>query len=114
MKYTSVLKFFFATLSILMILVTIKTSLQVNLFHVLPGMLRDPWTVATFIDFYFNILIFFTWVVYKESSVWRSLVWLALFLGLGSIATAGYVFLQLSKLKSDEHPSAILTQRRQA
>jgi hypothetical protein len=79
--------------------VTIKTSLQSNLLQVLPRMLHDPWTVATFVDFYFNILILWSWVLYKENSFVRSFFWLVAFIGLGSIATSGYVFLQLSRLK---------------
>lgn len=111
---TTLLKCFFAALSLVMVGVTIKTSLQVNLFHVLPDMIRDPWTLATFIDLYFNMLIIFTWVVYKENHLVKSIGWLVLFLCFGSIATAGYVFLKLCQLGPGEPPENVLVRRASA
>ena len=96
------LKCLFGLMSLAMIAVTVKTSLQVNLLDVLPGMVHDPWTRATFIDFYFNILIIWSWVVYKENHMARSLLWLAAFIALGSIATSFYVFLQLHRWDPDQ------------
>lgn len=110
----SALKWFFAALSAAMLLVTLKTSLQSNLFEVLPGMVRDPWTLATFIDFYFNVLLIFTWVAYKENNLWRSALWFCAFLALGSIATCAYAFWQLHRLKPGEGPQQALLSRRSA
>jgi len=102
------LKFLFGLMCAIMIAVTIKTSLQVNLLHVLPAMVHDPWTRATFIDFYFNILIIWGWVVYRENNLLRSLAWLALFVALGSIATSFYVVLQLSRWESGQPLDSVL------
>ncbi len=102
------LKIFFATISLTMIYVTLRTCLQVNLFHVLPAMVRDPWTMATFIDFYFNILIFTSWVIYKERRLPIAGLWFLAFIALGSIATSAYVLTQLFKLKSGDSLDKIL------
>jgi len=96
------LKFLLLTICLVMIVVTVRTSLQQNLFNVLPRMIHDPWTVATFVDFYFNIIIISCWVAYKENSMLRTLAWLVAFILLGSIATSFYVLLQIWKLNSNE------------
>lgn len=108
---TLFLKIVFGFISLCMIAVTIITSLQSNLFAVWPVIAKEPWVIATLQDFYFNILIIFTWVAYKERKMIPCALWFLAFVFLGSIATAFYVFLQLCKLKPGENPSAILTSR---
>ncbi len=91
------LKFLMVAICLTMIAVTVWASLKISLFDVLPDMLQQPWMKATLIDFYFNILIIWCYVLYTESQFWKSLLWLVAFVALGSIATSAYVFLQLSK-----------------
>jgi hypothetical protein len=95
----SKLKFILIVMCLSMIGVTIATSLKQSLFDVLPRMLHDPWTVATFVDFYFNIIIITSWVAYKEGSVLKTFAWFIAFVLLGSIATSFYVLLQIWKLE---------------
>ena len=96
------LKFLFLGMSMFMIYLATITSMQSDMFHLSPLVLNEPWFKTTLVDFYFNITIISAWVIYKEANFLRSLVWILLFILLGSIATAFYVFLQLSTLKEGE------------
>src|SRR6185436_17432121 len=92
-------KFLFAAISIAMAALVIITSFKSNLFEVLPSLNREPWFATTIVDFYFNILVISLWVMYKENDLVKSFSWVISFILLGSIATAFYVFVQLSKIK---------------
>ncbi|XP_058764069.1 uncharacterized protein LOC131637495 [Vicia villosa] len=61
-----------------------------------------PWMAATLIDLHINITILSAWVVYKEGNWVSSILWIILFISLGSMATSAYIVLQLSKLSSQE------------
>jgi hypothetical protein len=58
----------------------------------------NPWFVATLVDAYFAFLWFWLWVVYKERGWVARGVWLVLILGLGNMAMAAYVLIQIWKL----------------
>ena len=58
----------------------------------------NPWFIATVFDTYFAFLWFWLWVAYKEAAWTVRLIWLALILGLGNIAMAAYVLIQLARL----------------
>ena len=107
MKLTA-LKIFFALISVTMIVVTIITSLKSNFFEEFSTLMSQPWVPATLIDFYFNITILSAWVLYKEKRLIIAAVWIVLFVLLGSIATAFYVFLQLMKLKPGDNLQSVL------
>lgn len=111
MQNIKLLRVFFGSICIVMTGVTIYTSMQSNLFHVLPGMIRDPWTMATFIDFYFNIVIIFSWVAYREKHLWHALGWLFAFVALGSIATSFYIWRQLGKLQPGDSLANLLVRQ---
>ncbi|CAA0810881.1 Unknown protein [Striga hermonthica] len=64
--------------------------------------LLTPWMAATLVDFYINILAIGAWIVYKESSWIRALIWIVLLLCLGSITTCLYIVMQFLKLSSQE------------
>jgi len=91
-----------------MLAVTIVTSMRQNLMDVLPRMIHDPWTVATFVDFYFNILLISAWMAYKENHAGRALGWFVSFVLLGSMATSIYVLVQIWKLKPGQSAEKIL------
>jgi H+/Cl- antiporter ClcA len=73
-----------------MIFITIKTSLESNLFVELPSLWAIPWFKATIIDFYLNQLILYGLVLYLEKNFLRTVPWLILFFIFGSIGTALY------------------------
>ena len=84
------LNLIFLFIVIFMIAVTIKTSLESNLFVELPSLWAIPWFKATIIDFYLNQLILYGLVLYLEKNFFRTVPWLILFFIFGSIGTALY------------------------
>ncbi len=105
------LKWFFLSLSLVMIYLVIITSMKSDMFNLPQAVLDEPWFWTTLVDFYFNIAILSLWVIYKEAQWLRSLLWIAAFICLGSIATAFYVFLQIATLKEGEGVQAVLLRR---
>jgi hypothetical protein len=87
---------------------TIRATLHASLAEAWPSYKANPWAMATLYDAYAGFITFFVWVAYKEGSLWKSMVWLVLILGLGNIAMSLYVLIQLFRLKADEPASRIL------
>jgi Protein of unknown function (DUF1475) len=102
------LKCLFGFIFIFMVTATVRAALQVSLHDAWPSYRANPWAMATLYDAYAGFITFFVWVAYKENSVWKSVVWFALIMGLGNIAMSFYVLLQLFRLKSDEPASRML------
>ena len=98
----NLLKVIFSLLFVGMCYVVISTSIQSNLFTNWDFLGSIPWMRATLWDFYTNVFFIFIWVCYKERSIGFKIVWLILLVTLGSIATCGYVLIQLFKLKQGE------------
>jgi len=107
----SKLKFLFLGMSLFMVYLAIRTSIQSDMFHLSPLVLNEPWFKTTLVDFYFNITIISSWVVYKENNLFRSILWIVAFILLGSIATAFYVFLQLNQLREGKTIEDVLCRR---
>lgn len=76
-----------------------------------PGEGYNPWFVATLVDAYFGFLWFWLWVAYKETAWSLRLLWLVLILGLGNMAMAAYVLLQLRRLPPDAGMEQLLLRR---
>ena len=102
------LKILFASLSIFMIGLVIVTSLKSNLVEATPRLNQEPWFVTTIVDFYFNITIISAWAIYKEKKLTSAILWIIAFIALGSIATAGYVVLQLSRINPRDPLETVL------
>jgi hypothetical protein len=68
----------------------------------------NPWFIATTFDAYFGFLWFWAWVAYKETSNPARATWLLLILGLGNMAMAAYMLLQLRKLPAGAGPQQLL------
>jgi hypothetical protein len=94
-----------------MVYLAIRTSLSSDLFHLPGAVLNEPWFKTTLVDFYFNITIISSWVIYKENNWLKALLWIAAFILLGSIATGSYVFLQLNSLRQGQSFKDILSHR---
>ena len=71
----------------------------------------NPWFVATLFDAYFGFLWFWAWIAYKETSNAARALWLVLVLGLGNIAMAAYMLLQLRRLPADATAEHLLLRR---
>ena len=103
------LKILFSAVFVFMTYSVITTSMQSNLFKEWDYLAGIPWMKATIYDFYANALLIMIWVAYKETNLWSKIIWIILLAALGSIATAGYVLLQLFKLKKGEGIRELLT-----
>lgn len=65
---------------------------------VLTGM---PWGVVTLIDFYIGILIFSSWVCFRESNPLVMVAWIIAFIFTGNLATAVYLLHAVVQAKGD-------------
>ncbi|XP_042411905.1 uncharacterized protein LOC122001295 isoform X2 [Zingiber officinale] len=64
--------------------------------------LLTPWMIATLIDFYVNVVAIAVWVVYKESTWIKALMWVVLLVCFGSVATCAYITLKLFNISSQD------------
>lgn len=107
-KLKTTLKIFFAAIFLWMLVLTIRTSLEVPLWTAWNLFAGNPWAVATLYDAYLGFLTFWVWVAFKEKTLWARLFWLVLILALGNITMSLYVLIQLFRLKPDQPAEAVL------
>jgi hypothetical protein len=96
------LKIIFSLLLVWVTYIVISTSLEISLIEQWNFLGSIPWMRATLWDFYANIFIITLWMFYKEKSVFLKIVWIILFVCLGSIATCTYVLIKLFKLNEGD------------
>ena len=96
------LKIIFSALLVWVTYIVVSTSLDSSLFREWDFLGSIPWMRATLWDFYANIFIITLWMFYKEKLVLLKIVWVILFVCLGSIATCSYVLIKLFKLKEGD------------
>jgi hypothetical protein len=105
------LKVLFGFIFVFMVVLTIRTSLQISLWSAIPAFKASPWSMATLYDAYFGFITFFCWLAWRERSLGIKIVWFILIMGLGNIAMSFYVLLQLFGLRPDESVSALFRQK---
>jgi hypothetical protein len=88
----------FGLILFLMLAVTAWASWDRAVWQAL-DLFRDPWFVATFADAYCGFVTFYVWVAYKERSTTARVLWFLAIMGLGNIAMASYMLLQLFRLR---------------
>jgi hypothetical protein len=104
------LKLLVGFIFVFMVVMTVRTSLQVNLWSALPSLAASPPAVATLYEAYFGFLTFCCWLAWRER--WGvKILWFVLSMAGGNIAVSLYVLLQLFGLKPDESTSALLRQK---
>ena len=54
-----------------------------------------PWGIVSLVDIYTGIALFSCWVIYRERSAVRSLVWILLMVVLGFFSASLYTFIAL-------------------
>jgi hypothetical protein len=96
---------------VFMVVMTIRTGLQVSLWSAWSSFAASPWAMATLYDAYFGFLTFFCWVAWREPSLGVKVVWFVLIMTLGNIAMSLYVLIQLFQLKPEESASALFRQK---
>jgi hypothetical protein len=103
------LKVLFSLIFVFMIVMTIRTSMQVPIWQA--SFTNNPWAWATLYDAYFGFLTFFCWVAWRERSIATKIIWFILIMLLGNIAMSFFVLLQLFSLKPEEPVSELFRQR---
>ena len=113
MSYINFLKILFTAILLTMLVVTIKAGMHENLFHA-GRILNEPWVIATLWDAYCGFVTFYVWVAYKETKWGLRILWFVLIMGLGNIAMAVYLLIQLFRLPSDATMRELLLQKADA
>ena len=57
--------------------------------------LNNPWGIVSIVDLYTGFALFSTWIVYREKSLVRSAIWVALMMVLGFFAGSLYTLIAL-------------------
>ena len=102
------LRVLFFLVFIYMTYTVISTSIESNLFAEWSKLGAIPWMTATLKDFYAIMLIIVLWMFYKEKTWPLRIVWLVLFVCLGSIATSAYVLIQLFRVSAEDPLEKVL------
>jgi hypothetical protein len=64
-------------------------------------MLAVFWGQFTFVDIYIAFIVFFIWIVIREKSLWKSIVWFLLIMAGGSMSICLYLYIALSTCNYD-------------
>jgi hypothetical protein len=58
-------------------------------------LLSMPWGIVSLVDVYVGFVLFSGWIVYREKSLARSIVWVVLVMVLGNFTASLYVLIAL-------------------
>lgn len=64
-------------------------------------LLRNPWGVVSMVDLYTGFFLFSIWIVYRENSLPRALIWVALMMVLGFFTASIYTLVAAITSKGD-------------
>jgi hypothetical protein len=107
------LRVWFSFVIIAMTGVIIWASSRCALFDIPREVFSHPWFIATLLDAYLGFIAFWVWVAWKERSVAARVYWLAAILLWGNPAIAGYMLLEIAKVRKDGGGlDAVFTMRR--
>lgn len=111
MRPVPFLRMFFSSVLVVMVVASIVAGQDRGITEAIPQLLRDPWVLATLIDLSFSLILFYSWVWWREPEAAPRLVWGLALLLLGNIATAAYMLRWLNRLKDDASLAEILLTR---
>ena len=64
-------------------------------------LLSMPWGIVSLVDLYVGFVLFSGWIVYREKSVVRSIIWVGLMMVLGFWTASLYAFIALQTSGGD-------------
>jgi len=64
-------------------------------------LLSMPWGIVSLVDLYVGFILFSGWIVYREKSLIRSIVWVALMMVLGFFTASLYTLIALQTSGGD-------------
>ena len=59
-------------------------------------LLQNPWGIVSMVDLYTGFILFSGWIVFREKSLFRSVVWVILMMVLGFFTASLYTFIALN------------------
>ncbi len=59
-------------------------------------LLQNPWGVVSLVDLYVGFALFSGWIIYREKSLARSLIWVILMMVLGFFTASVYTLIALN------------------
>jgi hypothetical protein len=65
------------------------------------SLLSMPWGIVSLVDLYVGFALFSAWILYREESVVRAIVWVLLVMVLGFFTASLYAFLALRAANGD-------------
>lgn len=65
------------------------------------ALLSNPWGIVSLVDLYVGFTLFSGWIIYREDSLARSIVWVFFMMVLGFFTGAFYTFLALQTSGGD-------------
>jgi hypothetical protein len=65
------------------------------------ALLSNPWGIVSIVDLYVGFILFSGWIVYREKSVFRSIIWVILMMVLGFFTGSLYTFIALQTSDGD-------------
>ena len=64
-------------------------------------LLSMPWGIVSLVDLYTGFILFSGWIVYREKSVPKAVIWVVLMMVLGFFTASLYTLLALQSSKGD-------------
>ena len=64
-------------------------------------LLANPWGIVSMVDLYTGFILFSAWIVFRERSIPRSILWVVLMMVLGFFTASLYVFITSSTSDGD-------------
>lgn len=65
------------------------------------ALLQNPWGIVSMVDLYTGFALFSGWIIYREKSFSRSLIWVVLMMILGFFTASLYTFIALNNSQGD-------------
>ena len=65
------------------------------------ALLAMPWGIVSLVDLYVGFTLFSGWIIYREQSWWRSVIWIGLLMTLGFFTGSLYALIALMTSRGD-------------
>jgi hypothetical protein len=64
-------------------------------------LLSMPWGIVSLVDLYVGFILFSGWIIYREESLFRSIVWVLFMMVLGFFTASLYILIALQTSDGD-------------
>jgi hypothetical protein len=65
------------------------------------ALLSNPWGIVSIVDLYVGFILFSGWIIYREKSAFRSIIWVILMMVLGFFTGSLYTLIALQTSGGD-------------